>query len=80
MYDYLFKNESYHKYMVQARPKTEKGAPIEVIFTITVAQIVDIDERSQTIKVSVWPQCEWLVFFPLVFSMVKKVKKIMNNQ
>ena len=59
LYDYLFKNESYHRYMVQARPQTEKGTPIEVIFTITVAQIVDVDERSQTIKVSIWPQCEW---------------------
>ncbi|XP_063712105.1 neuronal acetylcholine receptor subunit beta-2-like [Symsagittifera roscoffensis] len=57
--DYLFKNETYHKYLIHSRPPTENKAPIKVNFSLTVAQIVALDGKSQTIKLSIWPQCYW---------------------
>ncbi|XP_075265680.1 neuronal acetylcholine receptor subunit beta-2-like, partial [Convolutriloba macropyga] len=57
--EYLFKNDTYHKYLVQSRPPTEGGMPVQVDFSLTVAQIVAVDGPSQTIKLSLWPQCDW---------------------
>ena len=59
-FERLLLNDLMNDYQKYERPVENEGLPLQLNLTLSLQQIIDLDERNQLLKTNIWLDYTWI--------------------